>query len=253
MSKNIKAIILAGGLGTRISEYTDLIPKPMVLIGKDPIITHIIKIFIKFKITHFCIALGYKKKIIENYFIKKSVSHRLSKGILICDLILMNKSVTIELIPTGKKTMTGGRVKRILKLYNDDFYLLTYGDGIANVNIDKLIKFHKKNLGLVSMTVVRPPSRFGHLELSNNLVKKFREKSQIDGVWINGGFMVVNKEFINYIDDDDTFLEKEPLEKLAKQKKLFAFKHNGFWQCMDTKRDKDFLDSIIKNKKIDLY
>ena len=227
----MKLIILAGGFGTRMPEYTSTIPKPMVKVNKLPIIQHIINHYLKFGIKKFYIALGYKKEIIKKYFKNKKFNYE------------------IHLIDTGLKTMTGGRIKRIKKFLdkNEDF-MVTYGDGISNVNIKKLYNLHKKNKSLVTLTAVRPPARFGALKLLGNKVKYFKEKSKVDEGWINGGFFVMNEKFINYIKSDKTYLEREPLEKATKLNQLSAFKHHGFWQCIDTKRDKDRVEKLLKKK-----
>ena len=227
----MKLVILAGGLGTRMPEYTRTIPKPMVKVNRLPIIQHIINHYLKFGIKKFYIALGYKKEIIKKYFKNKKINYE------------------IHLIDTGLKTMTGGRIKRIKKFINkNEDFMVTYGDGISNVNIKKLYNLHKKNKSLVTLTAVRPPARFGALKLIGSKVKYFKEKSKVDEGWINGGFFVMNEKFINYIKSDHTFLEREPLEKATKLKQLSAYKHFGFWQCIDTKRDKDRVEKILKNK-----
>ncbi len=224
----MKVVILAGGLGTRLSEYTKSIPKPMVKINGKPILLHIINHYLKYGFDNFYIALGYKGNFIKNYFKKKK------------------KKFKINLIDTGLKTMTGGRLKRLKKKLGNDTFLLTYGDGISDVNLDKLIKFHKKNKKLITLTAVRPPARFGAIKIQGKKVKTFKEKSKLDEGWINGGFFVVEPKFLNFIKGDATFLEREPLERASKNNQLLAFKHNGFWQCMDTKRDKDFLEKKLK-------
>ena len=229
----MKVVILAGGFGTRLSEYTHLVPKPMVKINNKPIIYYIMKHFSNYGFNDFYIALGYKGNVIRDYFKKNSFNWR------------------INLIETGLNTMTGGRIKKLKKYIDDEFFFMTYGDGVSNVNLKKLLQFHKKNKkALVTMTAVRPPARFGAIKIKGDKVSVFREKSKIDEGWINGGFFVMNKSFINYIEKNSTYLEKSPLEKAAKKKQLYAFKHNGFWQCMDTKRDKDNLEAILKTKKI---
>ena len=229
----MKVVILAGGLGTRLSEYTKLIPKPMVKVNNKPILYYIMKHFSNYGYKDFYVLLGYKGKVIRNYFKKKSFGWN------------------INLIDTGLKTMTGGRLKKIKKYLGKENFFLTYGDGLSNVNLRKLLKFHIKKKGaLVTMTAVRPPARFGAIKIVGERVKLFREKSKIDEGWINGGFFVINSRFLDYIDNSSTFLERSPLEKAAKQRKLFAFKHDGFWQCMDTKRDKDNLDFLFKNRKV---
>ena len=227
----MKVIILAGGLGTRLPEYTHSIPKPMVKINNKPIIHHIMNHYAKYNFKNFYIALGYKGNVIKKYFRKKI------------------KDWNINLIDTGNFTMTGGRLKRLRKYVGNDTFLMTYGDGISNINLSKLVKFHKKNNKLVTLSAVRPPARFGAIKLDGNKVKLFKEKSKLDEGWINGGFFVIEPKFLDYIENDKTFLEKEPLEKVAKKNQLLAFKHYGFWQCMDTKRDKDYLEKVLKKKK----
>ena len=228
----MKVVILAGGFGTRLSEYTGTIPKPMVPVGGRPILEHIIKIYSKYGHKDFYIALGYKGNIIKKYFKKKKF-----------------KNIKINLIETGINTYTGGRVLRLKKYLKNEPFLLTYGDGVSDININKLIKFHKKNKKMVTVTAVRPPARFGALEIRGNKVTKFKEKNIVGESWINGGFFVVNPEFFKFLKNDSTILERLPLEKVTKIKQLSAFKHPGFWQCMDHKSDKDILDKMIKQKK----
>ena len=227
----MKVVILAGGLGTRLPEYTHSIPKPMVKIKNKPIIHHIMEHYAKYNFKNFYIALGYKGDVIKKYF-KKRI-----------------KDWNINLIDTGKFTMTGGRLKRLKKYLGNETFLMTYGDGISNINLSKLVKFHKKNKKLITLSAVRPPARFGAIKLNGNNVKLFKEKSKLDEGWINGGFFVIEPKFLEYIKNDKTFLEKEPLEKVAKAKQLLAFKHYDFWQCMDTKRDKDYLEKVLKKIK----
>jgi|TARA_B100001094_G_scaffold333139_1_gene408948 glucose-1-phosphate cytidylyltransferase len=224
----MKVVILAGGLGSRLSEYTKILPKPMVKILKVPIIVRIIKYYNKFGYNDFIIASGYKSKIIENYF-KKNL-----------------RSLKIKVINTGKKTMTGGRIKRLEKVLNEKRFLLTYGDGLCNVDIKKLVKLHIKNKNIVTLTAVRPPARFGGIKISGPKVKYFKEKSSLDEGWINGGFFVMEPEIIKFIKNDSTILERYPLEKICKLKKLGAYKHYKSWQCMDTVRDKKNLELLIK-------
>ena len=224
----MKVVILAGGYGTRISEYTKKIPKPMIMVNKKPIMVHIMEHYAKYGFNDFVIALGYKGSVIKNYFKKKKFNWN------------------IDLIDTGLKTMTGGRIKRLEKKLGNESFFMTYGDGISDLDINKLLKFHKKNKKLVTLTAVRPPARFGAIKLSGNKVKLFKEKHKIHEGWINGGFFVIEPAFLRYIKNDDTFLEKEPLESVGKKGQLYAFKHNGFWQCMDTKRDKEYLEKILK-------
>ena len=215
----MKVVILAGGLGTRISEYTKTVPKPMIKINNKPIIFHIMKHYSHYGFKDFYIAAGYKKKIIKDYFKKKFYNWN------------------VNVIDTGQRTMTGGRLKRLKKFFKNETFLLTYGDGLSNVNLSKLINFHKKNKSLVTMTAVRPPARFGAIKIKKGKVTYFKEKSKMDEGWINGGFFVIESKFLKYIKSDKTFLEREPLEKITKKRKLNAFKHQGYWQCVDTVRD----------------
>ena len=226
----MKVVILAGGLGARISEYTKNIPKPMIKIKGKPLIYFIMKHYANHGFKDFYIALGYKGHVIKKYFKKKFFDWN------------------INLIETGQKTMTGGRLKRLKKYLNKETFMITYGDGLSNVNLKKLLKFHKKNKKLVTVTAVRPPGRFGALKINGNHVKYFKEKSKLDEGWINGGFFVMQPELLNYIKNDQTFLEREPMESVTKKNQLVAFKHEGFWQCMDTKRDLINLNEIFKRK-----
>ena len=228
----MKVVLLAGGLGTRISEYTKTIPKPMIKINGKPMLLHIMHYYARYGFKNFYIALGYKGEIIKNFFNKKFFDWN------------------INLIETGKNTMTGGRLKRLTKHIGNETFLMTYGDGLSNVNLKNLIKFHRKNKKLVTLTAVRPPARFGALKLKGQHVSYFKEKSRLDEGWINGGFFVMEPKFLKSIKNDNTYLEREPLETMTKKKQLIAFRHKGFWQCMDTKRDKDNLEKTLKNKKI---
>ena len=226
----MKVVILAGGKGTRISEYTGSIPKPMVPVGSKPIIEHIINYYIKYGFKEFIIATGYKNEVIKNYFKKKK------------------KSAKIKVINTGVKTLTGSRLKKLEKELKQTF-MLTYGDGLSNINLKKLLKFHKKNKRKITLTAVHPPARFGELSISKNLVTKFEEKPQLQKGWINGGFFVVEPEFLKLIGIKNVMLERSPLTNAVNSKNLAAFKHTGFWFCMDTLRDKIVLDEMVKNKK----
>ena len=228
----MKVILLAGGLGTRLSGYTKTIPKPMVEVGGQPMLIHIMKQYAKYGFKDFYIALGYRGELIKKFFNKKFFDWN------------------INLVETGENTMTGGRLKRLKKYVGKTTFMMTYGDGISNVNLGKLIKFHKKNNKLVTLTAVRPPARFGALKLKGNSVSYFKEKSKLDEGWINGGFFVMEPEFLKFIKNDNTYLEREPLEAVTQKKQLAAFRHEGFWQCMDTKRDRDNLNKILKRKKI---
>ena len=227
----MKVVILAGGLGTRISEYTKTIPKPMIQINGKPLLYYIMKHYSKYGFKEFYIALGYKGKIIRDYFNKSFFDWK------------------IHLINTGQNTMTGGRLKRLTKLLGDETFMLTYGDGLSNVNLDKLIKFHNKKNKLVTVTAVRPPARFGTIKIIKDKVQYFREKNNLDSGWINGGFFVMKPKFLNFINGDNTYLEQEPFKKITQSHQLVAFKHTGFWQCMDTMRDKEILEKKVKNKE----
>lgn len=227
----MKVVILAGGFGTRLSEYTDSIPKPMVPIGSKPIIEHIMMIYAKYGYKDFYIALGYKGEIIKKYFNDYS------------------KDWNINLIDTGSESLTGGRLKRLEKFLNNETFLMTYGDGVSDINIDELVKFHLNHKKMVTISAVRPPARFGSLSLDGSTVRKFKEKTQLGESWINGGFFVINPSFFKFIEDDKTILEKEPLEIATKKGELKAFKHEGFWQCMDHKLDKDHLEELFLEGK----
>ena len=227
----MKVVILAGGFGTRLSEYTDTIPKPMVPVGGKPIIEHIMDIYSNHGHEDFYIALGYQGEKIKEHF-KNS-----------------KKNWNINLIDTGSDTMTGGRLKRLQKYLSNETFLLTYGDGISDININEKIKFHKKHKKTVTISAVRPPARFGSLSLNGSIVTNFKEKQQLGESWINGGFFVINPNFFDFIEGDETVLEKEPLEQVTKLKEIHAFKHEGFWQCMDHKLDKDYLEHLLIEKK----
>lgn len=227
----MKVVILAGGYGSRLSELTKIVPKPMVKITGKPIIQRIIDYYISYGHYEFYIALGYKGEVLKKYFSKKKFS----------------KKIKINLIKTGKKTMTGGRLKR-LSPYLKETFLMTYGDGLSNVNLDKLLSFHKKNKKTVTLTAVRPPARFGAIKIRGYYVNCFKEKNNLDEGWINGGFFVIEPRFLKYLTNDNTYLEREPFEKLTRNRELLAYKHKGFWQCMDTLRDKEIL--VKKLKKI---
>ena len=229
----MKVVILAGGFGTRISEYTKTIPKPMIVINKKPIIIHIMEHYAKYGFTNFYIALGYKGSVIKKYFKNNKFKWN------------------INLIDTGLKTMTGGRLKRLKKILGKETFLMTYGDGLSDVNLTELLKFHNRNKKLVTLTAVMPPARFGALKFKGNNVKTFKEKDKMHEGWINGGFFVMEPSFLNLIKSDQTSLEKKPLEKVSSQNQLVAFKHKGFWQCMDSKKDKDKLEKILQNKKFE--
>jgi|TARA_B100001248_G_scaffold260708_1_gene249713 glucose-1-phosphate cytidylyltransferase len=230
----MKVVILAGGFGTRISEYTKTIPKPMIKINGKPLIMYIIDHYVSYGHKEFYIALGYKGNIIKKYFQNYK-----------------NSKIKINFIETGLKTMTGGRIKRLGKFLKGETFLATYGDGISNVDLKKLVKFHQKSKKLVTLTAVRPPARFGTIKLNRNKVSYFKEKSSLDEGWINGGFFVINYKFLRFIKNDNTFLEREPFELLTRKNQLAGYRHKGFWQCMDTLRDKEILEKKIKQKNFE--
>ncbi len=245
----MKVIILAGGRGTRISEETEVLPKPMIPTGGKPILWHIMKTYSHFGFNDFIICLGYKGYAIKEYF----DNYFLHSSDLTLDLgtnsmkVLGSKAEPwkVTLIDTGLETMTGGRIKRIEKYVEEKTFLLTYGDGIGNVDINKVIEFHKSKGKLATVTAVQLEGRFGALNIEkNDKVSSFIEKPRGDGAWINGGFFVLEPGIFKYIKDDSVIWEKEPLEKLAKDDQLNAYKHNGFWKCMDTLRDKVELDQL---------
>ena len=222
----MKAVILAGGYGTRISEESHLKPKPMIEIGGMPIIWHIMKIYSSYNISDFVICCGYKGEQIKEYFTNFN-----------------SETWDIELVDTGLDTMTGGRLKRI-QSHIDDTFCVTYGDGLGNIDINNLISFHREKKSTATLTAVHPPERFGVLSLNDDYVTEFHEKHSGESSWINGGFFVFEPEIFDYLDDDMTVLEKFPLETLAKENKLTAFKHTGFWYPMDTLREKKYLEDL---------
>ncbi len=244
----MKVVILAGGFGTRLSEETDIKPKPMVEIGGKPILWHIMKIYSAYGFNDFIICLGYKGYIIKEYF----ANYFLHTADVTIDL----KSNQIEvhnvkaepwrvtLVDTGLNTMTGGRIKRVRDFIGNETFMLTYGDGVGDINIEKLLEFHKSHGKYATLTAVQPSGRFGALDLENEKVKAFKEKPKGDGAWINGGFFVLEPEIFDYIEGDQTIWEREPLENLAKDGQLMAYKHTGFWKPMDTLRDKRELEAL---------
>ena len=241
----MKVVILAGGLGTRLSEFTKVTPKPMVKIGPFPIVVHIMNHYLKYGYKDFILATGYKSHVFKKYFknYKKDGSDFNTK--------IFNKSCRIKIIETGQKTLTGGRLKRVSSYLNkNENFMFTYGDGISDVNLNKLLKFHNSKKKLITVTAVRPPARFGEILIKNNKVVSFKEKPQTNQGWINGGFFVAKKKFFKFIKNDKTILEKRPLEKAFKTGQLNAYKHDGFWKCMDTIRDKQVIEEILKKKKL---
>jgi glucose-1-phosphate cytidylyltransferase len=248
MGKNMKIVILAGGFGTRLSEFTDVIPKPMVTIGGIPIIQHIMNYYSQFGHKDFYIALGYKSEKIKEYFLNyPTLNSDFTINMYDGKITTINKASLdwkVTLVDTGKDTMTGGRLKRMQKHIGEETFMMTYGDGLTNININELVEFHKNNNKIATISAVHPTARFGELVLNDNSVEKFTEKSQLNAGWINGGFFIFEPKIFDLINNDQTMLEREPLESLAQKKQLMAFKHDGFWHCMDTKRDKDLLENI---------
>ena len=225
----MKVVILCGGIGSRLAEETRIIPKPMIKIAKKPIIDHIIGIYKHFGFKEFILATGYKSKIIESHFKNKK---------------------NVRCIFTGKNTLTGGRLLRLKKFFKkDENFLLTYGDGLTNHNLNKLVKFHKSHKKIATLTSVKPPARFGQVDIKGSRVISFKEKPQLKNNWINGGFFVFNYKIFDFISGDNIMLEREPFQKLTKIRNLMAYKHHGFWQCMDTMRDKNVLKKMLKQKK----
>ena len=240
-------MILAGGTGTRFKEYTDEIPKPMIPANGKPLLIHILNIYKKYGIENCIILAGYKKNVIQDYFEDNFAKHSDSSTTFVD-----SDNLKVTVLDTGEETMTGGRLKQGIEYLGDEQFYLTYGDGIADVNITELTKFHIVNEAKVTLTAVRPPARFGSLELDKNLVMKFGEKDNTNEGWINGGFFVINKDIISYLDSNDTIFEREPLESIARDNNLYAYKHDSFWQCVDTIRELEILEAALKNKKINI-
>jgi glucose-1-phosphate cytidylyltransferase len=251
----MKTVILAGGLGTRISEETHLKPKPMIEIGGLPILWHIMKTYSYYGFNDFIICCGYKGYMIKEYFAdyylhRSDITFDFSNG----NQMVIHNNVAepwrVTLVDTGLNTMTGGRVKRIQKYVGNERFMLTYGDGVCDIDINKLVEFHMSHGKTATITAINIGQRFGVLDIEDdNTVYAFREKDHMDGGLINGGFMVLEPKIFDYIEGDSTVFEKEPLEKVASQRELKAYKHEGFWQCMDTQRDKDLLEKLLAEKK----
>lgn len=246
----MKVIILAGGLGTRLAEYTDAIPKPMVPIGGKPILWHIMERYATFGHKDFVLALGYKADVIKNYFLNyKTLTDDFSVDLGSGELNPLGSAVdavdwNVSLVNTGEGTMTGGRLKRLRQVIGEEPFMLTYGDGLCDINIPELLQFHYDHKKMITVTAVRPQARFGELDIRDGVVTSFEEKPQLHQGWINGGFFVVEPEFLSLIDDDSTYLEREPLERAAAMGEFMAYQHSGFWQCMDTKRDQQLLEKL---------
>ena len=249
----MKVAILAGGFGSRLAEETVIRPKPMVEIGGYPILWHIMRHYSYYDFREFVIALGYKGEYIKKYF----ADYCSLAGDLSLDFttrrITTNGDVelgwTVRLVETGIQTNTGGRIKRVSDYVGDQTFMLTWGDGVSNINLRCLLDFHRSHGKLATLTAVRPPARYGHLDLVGNKVIRFSEKPQASEGWINGAFFVLEPEVLNYIDGDDTQFEKEPLERLAKDSQLMAFQHESFWQCMDTLREKHILETLWESDR----
>ncbi len=251
----MKVVILAGGFGTRISEESHLIPKPMIEIGEKPILWHIMKYYASFSYNDFIICCGYKQYVIKEFF----ADYYLHMSDVTYDFTAENKMIVhnnniepwkVTLIDTGLNTMTGGRIKRVKDYIGDETFMLTYGDGVSDVNIEELVKFHKLHRKIATITAIQPGVRFGMLDINDDeRINSFKEKSKEDSNWINGGFMVLNPEIVDYIDGDATVFEKEPLEAVALEGQLKAFRHHGFWQCMDTMRDKELLERLLTSRQ----
>lgn len=249
----MKVVILAGGLGTRLSEETEIRPKPMIDIGGKPILWHIMKMYSHYGFNEFVILLGYKgyyiKEYFANYYLHQSdVTFDMANGEMEVHSNL-SEPWKVTLLDTGLDSMTGGRIKRAKDYIGDETFMLTYGDGVSDVNIKELLEFHRSNKKQATITAIKPAGRFGALDIDSNLVNEFVEKPAGDGNWINGGFMVCEPEVLELIDSDSTVFEQEPLQSLAKSGELSAFKHDGYWQCMDTLRDKIALNKLWNTNK----
>ncbi|MFI0348188.1 MAG: glucose-1-phosphate cytidylyltransferase [Chthoniobacterales bacterium] len=249
----MKCVVLAGGLGTRISEETSARPKPMVEIGGRPILWHVMKIYSACGINDFVICTGYKGYLIKEYFANYFL-HMSDVTFDMCDNKMKvhekhGELWKVTIIDTGEETMTGGRLKKVARYLDDDIFCLTYGDGVSNVDVGKVIEHHRSNKLLATVTAVQPPGRFGALHLENGVVSNFIEKPEGDGGWINGGFFVLEPKVLSYINSDQTIWEHEPLRQLAQEKQLNAYEHRGFWQPMDTLRDKELLEGLWQTGK----
>ncbi len=245
----MKVVILAGGLGTRISEESYLKPKPMIEVGGMPILWHIMKNYYSFGFDEFIICAGYKQQVIKewfsNYFLNYSdITFDFTDGKKEIIHNRHHEKWKVTIIDTGLNTLTGGRIKRVKNYIGDETFLMTYGDGVSDVNVPEVVKFHREHGKLATLTAVMPEGRFGIMDMDENQILSFREKSKSDTGWINGGFMVLEPAVLDYIDGDQTMFEREPLERLASANELMAYKHDGFWQCMDTMRDKETLEKL---------
>jgi glucose-1-phosphate cytidylyltransferase len=247
----MQVVILAGGFGTRISEHTELVPKPMLPVGGKPMLWHIMQWYAQFGHTEFVIALGYKEEVIRNYFLdfymnSSDIEVNLQNGET---TVLQSNQTdwTVRLISTGLNTMTGGRLKRLRSYIRDETFMFTYGDGVSNIDLHQLLRSHRESNSIATVSAVRPTARFGELKIAANKVLSFDEKPQIESGWINGGFMVLEPDVFDYIAGDETMFEREPLSRIADEGKLSAYLHDGFWQCIDTKREYDRLEEIYRD------
>ena len=249
----MKVILLAGGFGTRLSEYTESIPKPMVTIGSKPILWHIMRSYARFGHKDFYVALGYRAEVVKEYFLHyRSLNADFAIDLGTGALTPHQTDPTdwkVTLVNTGLSTMTGGRVKRLQRFIGNETFLLTYGDGVCDIDMDALLRFHRSHGKMVTVTAVHPGARFGELEMKGDRVSTFQEKPQTGQGWINGGYFVAEPAFFDLIAGDPTVLEREPLEQAARMGELMAYRHDGFWQCMDTKRDRDLLESMWESGK----
>lgn len=249
----MKVIFLAGGFGTRLSEYTETIPKPMVTIGGRPILWHIMNTYAHYGHKDFYVALGYRAELIKEYFLHYRSLNADFTVDLTAGAIVSHQTDRVDwrvtLVQTGLESMTGGRVKRLQSFIGNETFMLTYGDGVANVDLCALLEFHRRHKKMVTVTAVRPAARFGELVIEDDQVQSFKEKPQMGQGWINGGYFVIEPEFFELIANDKTILEREPLELAASMGQLMAYKHEGFWQSMDTKRDRDLLEDIWQSGK----
>jgi glucose-1-phosphate cytidylyltransferase len=244
----MKVILLAGGFGTRLAEYTDLIPKPMLPVGGKPILWHIMQTYAHFGHKDFYVALGYKAEVIKEYFLNYRALNADFTVDLASGYVTPHQVDPVDwkvtLVNTGNATMTGGRVKRVQSFIGNEPCMLTYGDGVADIDLDALLAFHRSHGKMVTVSAVRPTARFGELELKDSRVVSFQEKPQLHDGWINGGYFVIEPEFFDFIEGDTTMLEREPFERAARESQLMAYRHDGFWQCMDTKRDHELLEAL---------
>jgi len=249
----MKVVILAGGLGTRLAEETEIKPKPMVEVGEKPILWHIMKHYAHYGFNEFVIALGYKGEVIKRFFLEHSTLHGSFSMDMKSGRVISRDELpenwTVHLVDTGLESSTGGRIKRVREYLGGERFLLTYGDGVSNVDLNALLALHEKTKRTVTLTAVRPPARFGGLIFDGDRISQFTEKPQVGEGWINGGFMVMEPQVLDYIPSDSTNLEAEVLEKLAAAGLLAAYRHDDFWQCMDTLRDKKLLESLWQEKR----